>query len=157
MKMISALFEPPHDKTNKMTVRPAKTQISLGIRPVLSESSLCAQWVAKDPIILHADSEGSDQTGQVPRLIWVFPGCTCHFIGFVKRRLIFILLSSSMYSCTFIAAMKLVHYYIWLQVLMFACSHPVTRYINFFMQHFWYIMHDIVHAGKQRILKWGVP
>ena len=26
--------EPPHDKTNKMTVRPAKTQISLGIRPV---------------------------------------------------------------------------------------------------------------------------
>ena len=27
-------FEPPHDKTNKMTVRPAKTQISLSIRPV---------------------------------------------------------------------------------------------------------------------------
>ena len=26
--------EPPHDKTNKMTVRPAKTQIILGIRPV---------------------------------------------------------------------------------------------------------------------------
>ena len=28
--------EPPHDKTNKMTVHPAKTQISLGIRPVWS-------------------------------------------------------------------------------------------------------------------------
>ena len=28
--------EPPHDKTNKMTVRPAKTQISLGIHPVWS-------------------------------------------------------------------------------------------------------------------------
>ena len=26
--------EPPRDKTNKMTVRPAKTQISLGVRPV---------------------------------------------------------------------------------------------------------------------------
>ena len=26
--------EPQHDKTNKMSVRPAKTQISLGIRPV---------------------------------------------------------------------------------------------------------------------------
>ena len=26
--------EPRHDKTNKMIVRPAKTQISLGIRPV---------------------------------------------------------------------------------------------------------------------------
>ena len=37
------LFEPRHDKTNKMTVRPAKTQISLRIRPVWSESSLCTQ------------------------------------------------------------------------------------------------------------------
>ena len=34
--------EPRHDKTNKMSVRPAKTQISLGIRPVWSESSLSA-------------------------------------------------------------------------------------------------------------------
>ena len=35
-------YERQHDKTNKMTVRPAKTQISLGIHPVWSESSLCA-------------------------------------------------------------------------------------------------------------------
>ena len=35
-------FEPPHDKTNKVTVRPAKTQLSLGIRSVWSESSLSA-------------------------------------------------------------------------------------------------------------------
>ena len=32
-----------------MSVRPAKTQISLGIRPIWSKSSLCAQWVAMDP------------------------------------------------------------------------------------------------------------
>ena len=76
-------FEPRHDKTNKMTVRPAKTQISLGIRPVWSESSLCAWWVAKAPSflhadseVLHADSEDSDQTGRMPRLIWVFAGRT---------------------------------------------------------------------------------
>ena len=31
--------EPRHDKTNKMSVSPAKTQISLGIRPVWAESS----------------------------------------------------------------------------------------------------------------------
>ena len=37
-----------------------------------SESSLCAQWVAKAPSFLHADSEDSDQTGRMPRLIWVF-------------------------------------------------------------------------------------
>ena len=28
------IYEPRHDKTNKMSVHPAKTQISLGIRPV---------------------------------------------------------------------------------------------------------------------------
>ena len=50
-------------------VRPAKTQISLGIRLVWSESSLCAQWVAKDPSFLHADSEDSNQTRRMPRLI----------------------------------------------------------------------------------------
>ena len=55
---------------------PSEDRISLGIRPVLSESSLCAQWVAKDPSFLHADSQDSDQTGQMPRLIWVFAGCT---------------------------------------------------------------------------------
>ena len=34
-------------KPTKWHMRPAKTQISLGIRLVWSESSLCAQWVAK--------------------------------------------------------------------------------------------------------------
>ena len=32
--LYSTIIEPPRDKTNKMSVRPAKTQISLGIRPV---------------------------------------------------------------------------------------------------------------------------
>ena len=43
-------------KPTKWPLRPAKTQISLGICPVWSESSLCTQWVAKDPVFLHADS-----------------------------------------------------------------------------------------------------
>ena len=68
--------EPPRDKTNNVAVHPAKTQISLGICPVWSESSLCAQWVVKDPSFLHADSEDSDQTGRMPKLIWVFAGHT---------------------------------------------------------------------------------
>ena len=72
-----------------MTVRQAKTQISLGIRPVWSEFLLFTQWVAKDPNFLHADSEDSDQTGWIPRLIWVFAGRTYHFVGFVMRWLIF--------------------------------------------------------------------
>ena len=56
-------------KPTKWHVRPAKTQISLGIHPVWSESSLCAEWVAKDPSFLHADREDSGQTGRIPRLI----------------------------------------------------------------------------------------
>ena len=35
-KCHSHIIEPRRDKTNKMTVRPAKTQISLFICPVLS-------------------------------------------------------------------------------------------------------------------------
>ena len=29
----------------------------------------CAQWVAKESMCLHADSEDSDQAGRMPRLI----------------------------------------------------------------------------------------
>ena len=68
--------EPQHDKTNKMNVRPAKPQISLGIRPVWSESLLSA-WRNIGSLATHwAHSEGSVQTGQMPRLIWVFAGRT---------------------------------------------------------------------------------
>ena len=74
-------------KPTKVVFVPAKTQISLDIHPVCSESSLCAQWVAKDPMFLHADSEDSGQTGRMPRLIRVFTGCAGHFVGFVMRQL----------------------------------------------------------------------
>ena len=67
-------------KTTKWPGRPATTRVNLGIRLVWSESSLCAQWVAKDPSFLHADSEDSDQTGWMPGLKWVFAGCTCHIV-----------------------------------------------------------------------------
>ena len=52
------------------------------------QSSLCAQWVAKDPRFLHADTEDSDQTGWMPSLIRVFAERTCHFVGFVVRQII---------------------------------------------------------------------
>ena len=35
-----------------------------------------AQWVAKDSVLLQADSEDSDQTGRMCRLIRVFAGRT---------------------------------------------------------------------------------
>ena len=79
--------EPPHVKTNKMSVCSAKTQISLDIRPVWSESSLCAQWVAKGPRFLHADSEDYDQTGRDAQADLSLRWAHTHFVGFVMSRL----------------------------------------------------------------------
>ena len=78
-------YEPPHDITNKMDVRPAKAQISLGIRPVWSESLLSA-WRKLGSLANHqAHSEDSDQTAQAYlSLRWAHT----HFVGFVMSRLI---------------------------------------------------------------------
>ena len=73
---LSSLYEPGHDKTNKMSVHPTKTQISLGIRLVWSETSL-STWRKLGSLATYwAHGEDSDQTGQIPSLIWVFAGRT---------------------------------------------------------------------------------
>ena len=59
-------FEPRHDKTIQMSVRPPKTQISLGIRPVWSESSLCALWVANDPSFFLRTAKAVIRLGGCP-------------------------------------------------------------------------------------------
>ena len=41
-KVLICTYEPRHDETNKMSVRPAKTQINLGIRPVWSVFAVCS-------------------------------------------------------------------------------------------------------------------
>ena len=71
-------------KPTKWTVHPAKTKISLDGCPGWSEPSQCVQWVAKDPVLLQADSEDSDQTARLSRLIWVFAGHTGHFDGYIN-------------------------------------------------------------------------
>ena len=57
----SPTYEPQHYKTNKMTCAPSEDSDQPGHPP--------PQWVAEDPIFLHADSENSDQTGWMSRLI----------------------------------------------------------------------------------------
>ena len=52
INMILRLFE-PHDKTNKMSVHPAKTQVSLGISPVWSESLLSTVRMKKPCILSY--------------------------------------------------------------------------------------------------------
>ena len=84
----ATVYEPRHNKTNKMAVPPAKTQISLDIRPVRSESSLSA-WRKLGPLATHwAHSEvWSDWVDSQADLSlrWVHT----HFVGFVMSRLIF--------------------------------------------------------------------
>ena len=57
-------------------------------RPSLISVFAVRSMGTKDPSFFHADSEESDQTGRMPRLIWAFAGRTCHFVCFVMRRLI---------------------------------------------------------------------
>ena len=69
-------------KSTKWHVCPAKTHISLGICPVWSESLLSA-WRKLGSLVTYCvHSKDADQTGWMPRLSWVFAGCTCHFVGF---------------------------------------------------------------------------
>ena len=73
-------------KPTKWLARTAKTKISLGIRPVWSEYSLSACRSVWFLATHRASSEVSDQTGRIPRLIWVFAGRTsfcwfCHALA----------------------------------------------------------------------------
>ena len=58
-------------------VRPTKTQISLRIRAVWSESSLSARRNFASLAIRNAPSEDSDQTVRMHRLILIFTGGSC--------------------------------------------------------------------------------
>ena len=62
-----------------------RRQISLGICPVWSESSLSA-WRKLGSLATHwVHIEDSDQTGRMPRLIWVFAGHTLILLVFSWR------------------------------------------------------------------------
>ena len=62
-------IEPAHDKTNKMTCSLSEYSAQTG--RVLS---LASHW---------SHIEDSDQTGRMPRLIWVYAWHTGQFVGFV--------------------------------------------------------------------------
>ena len=71
-------------KPTTWPVCPAKTQISLA---TWSESWLCAQWVAKDSVLLHANSEDWSDWVDVqadPNLRWAH----MLFLAHLSRRLI---------------------------------------------------------------------
>ena len=73
-----------HDKTNKMACAPSKDRSAWAFAQ--SDQSSLSEWRKLGSLASHwAHSKDSDQTGRMPRLIGVFVGCTCHFVGFVMR------------------------------------------------------------------------
>ena len=80
--------EPPHDKTNKMACAPSLDSSDQPGHPPSLIRVFAVRMKKAWVIATHwAQSEDSGQTGRMPRLIWVFVGRTCHFVGFVTRRL----------------------------------------------------------------------
>ena len=75
-------------KPTKWHVRPAKTQISLGICQVWSVVAICMKkaWVLSYPL-----STQGRLIRLVHRLSWVFAWHTCYFVVFVVRCLIFLI------------------------------------------------------------------
>ena len=70
MNYTKTVFEPRYDKTQQNGCAPSEDSDQPGHPPIQSDqSSLCAHWVAKDSSFLHVDSEVSDQTVRMPRLI----------------------------------------------------------------------------------------
>ena len=69
-------------------VRSKKTQISLHIRAVWSESSLSEWRNFAFLAIQNVPSEDSDQTARMRRLIWIFAWYTCLKICFLMLQLI---------------------------------------------------------------------
>ena len=80
-------MEPQHDKTNKVSVRSAKTQISLGICPVWSVFAVCMKkaWVLSYPLSAQRTlwSDWADAKADLS-LRWAHG----HFVGFVMSRLV---------------------------------------------------------------------
>ena len=64
--------EPKQDKTHKMICAHSKDR-----QPLLSV------WRKFGPRLPIKHTSKIDQTGRMPKLIWVFAGCTGHFVGFV--------------------------------------------------------------------------
>ena len=74
--MYYSTFEPQHDKTNKMACALSEDSDQPGHPPSLI-SFRCPQERKLGSLPTHwAHSEDADQTGQMPRLIWVFAGRT---------------------------------------------------------------------------------
>ena len=97
--MAYIIIEPAHDKTKTMACAPSEDWDQPGHPPCLIRVFAVRMKKAWSIATYSAHSEDSDQTVRMPRLIWVFAGRTCHFVGFVMRWLILLLLAVFLGAC----------------------------------------------------------
>ena len=80
---VGFICEPPHDKTNKMTVTIVDSD-QPGHPPSLI-SLHCPHEETLGSKLSNKRKAKTDQTGQMPRLIRIFAGCTCHLLIYVVQ------------------------------------------------------------------------
>ena len=78
-----------HKKRKKKDKMSCLNLIDLHNNELSLSTTKPTKWVVKDPRLLHADSEDSVRTGQMPRLTCVCTLRTDHFVGFFVLWLIF--------------------------------------------------------------------
>ena len=95
--------EPPHDKTNKMAFAPSEDSDQPGHPPNLIRVFTVRSMGSWGPNVSSCGQRRlirlGVQTGRTPRLICVFSGRSGHFVGFVMRRLMYILRVESESDC----------------------------------------------------------
>ena len=125
-------IQPQHDKTHNWHVPPAKTQISLGIHPVWSES-LLSVWRNLGSLATHwVDSEGwSDWADAQADLHWAHG----HLVCFVMRRLTSVIKLSRQHTTK--ELIRLCGYPGWSASLLLAYS--INRLSHDMAHYSWYI------------------
>ena len=88
IRLIS-IFEPPHKKNQQNGMCAQQNLISAWASAQSDQSSLSAWRKLQSLATNWAQSEDSDHTGRMPRLIWVFAGRTCHIVCFVVTQLLY--------------------------------------------------------------------
>ena len=84
---LQCIHEPPHVKTNKMAIASSE-DTGKSVHPLSLIRVFAVRMKKNCPKLSTeriAKCEDSDQTGQVPRMIWVFAGHKGHFVGFVMK------------------------------------------------------------------------
>ena len=72
-------YEPQHEKTNKMSVPPAKTQISLGIRPVWSVFAVCMEKPGVLSLLLNTQRRLWSECSLGAQSFCWFPHAAAHY------------------------------------------------------------------------------